>query len=134
MSTHPVPHDVSPDPHQPEVEGPAPKAQWVGLLLAPVTFAVHFQLSYLLVLWVCGSGRSTFIIHLSSVLALALALLGAWAGHVAWRRAGTETLSDGEGAWPRTRLMGTVGMGFSLVLALILAAQLVAGFVGPACQ
>jgi hypothetical protein len=134
MSSTRVPHDASQHPHQPEVAGPAPKAQWVGLFLAPAAFAVHFQLNYLLVMWVCGNDVGTFVIHFTSAVALGLSLLGGWVAYVTWRRAGAEAESDGEGVLPRTRLLGSLGMGLSAVLSLILLAQLVSGFVPPRCQ
>lgn len=134
MSSTRVPHDASQNPHQPEVAGPASVMQWVGLFLAPSVFAAHFQLNYLLVMWVCGNDAGFFVVHLTSFVALALSILGAWIASLTWRRAGQDTPSDGEGVLPRTRLLGSLGMGFSAVLSLILLAQLVSGFVPPQCQ
>jgi hypothetical protein len=129
-----VPPDASRNPRQPELRGPAPLAQWVGLLLSPLVFAVHFQANYLLVLWVCGNAVSTLPIHAASLIALALSLFGGWVAFTAWRSAGASTPSDGEGVLPRTRLMGSLGMGFSAILSLIILAQLISGFIPPLCQ
>lgn len=134
MSAEHPSDDVSRETHQPELRGPAATRQWVGLLLSPAVFAMHFQLNYLLVLWVCGNGVGTIPIHLTSAAALALSLFGGWIAFTAWRSGGDKTPSDGHGAFPRTRLIGTLGMGLSSVLSLILLAQLISGFVPPRCQ
>jgi hypothetical protein len=134
MSPAHVPHDASANPHQPELPGPAPVRQWVGLFLPPLVFAVHFQLNYLLVLWVCGNDVSALPIHLTSVVALMLSLFGVWVAFTAWRSAGTDTPSDGDGVLPRTRLLGSLGIGFGALLSLILLAQLISGFVPPLCE
>lgn len=134
MSPGHVPHDASTDPRQPEVAGPASRLQWVGLFLSPLVFALHFQLNYLLVLWVCGNDVGTLVIHLTSLIALALSVAGGWAAWVTWKRGREETPSDGEGVLPRTRLLGVLGIGMSGVLTLILLMQLISGFVPPQCQ
>ena len=133
MSTH-VPHDASTNPHQPEIAGPASRLQWVGLFMAPLVFALHFQLNYLLVMWVCGNDVGTLVIHLTSLIALALSVAGGWAGWVTWKRGRDDTPSDGEGVLPRTRLLGVIGLGLSGVLTLILLMQFISGFVPPLCQ
>jgi hypothetical protein len=133
MASH-VPRDASTNPEQPELGGPASKLQWVGLFLAPLVFAVHFQLNYLLVMWVCGNDVGTFVIHATSVIALALSLAGGRAAWITWKRGGDETPSDGEGVLPRTRLLGVLGMGMSGILTLILLMQFISGFVPPRCQ
>ena len=128
-----VPHDASGNPHQPELRGPAPVAQWMGLLLSPAVFAIHFQLNYLLVLWVCGNDVTSLPIHVASLVALVLSLVGVWVASLAWRRAG-DAPGDGDGAFPRTRLVGALGMGLGSILSLILLVQLISGFIPPLCQ
>src|SRR5206468_3638156 len=55
--------------------GPAPAAQWVGLLLAPAVFAAHLQITYVLVRWACLRNADLWV-HVVDVLAVLLAALG----------------------------------------------------------
>lgn len=113
--------------------GPAPRAQWVGLFLAPAAFFAHLQTRYVLVPWACATNGQLWI-HVVDVTALAIALLGAYAGWRAWQRAGREEPGEAGGAVPRTRLMGVLGLGASLMFALLLVAQWMTNFFFSPCQ
>ena len=113
--------------------GPAPRAQWVGLFLAPAAFFAHLQIRYVLVPWACATNGQLWI-HVVDVLALVLALLGAFAGWRTWERAGREEPSEAGGAVPRTRMMGVTGLATSLMFALVLLAQWVTNFFFSPCQ
>jgi hypothetical protein len=113
--------------------GPAPRAQWVGLFLAPAAFFTHLQVRYVLVPWACATNGQIWI-HVVDVLALALALLGAFFGWRTWQSAGREDPSEAGGAIPRTRMMGAMGVGTSLMFALVLLGQWTTSFFFSACQ
>jgi hypothetical protein len=113
--------------------GPAPRAQWVGFFLAPAAFFAHLQIRYVLVPWACATNGQLWI-HVVDVLALALALLGAFAAWRTWQRAGRDDPSEAGGAVPRTRLLGVTGLGISLMLALVLLGQWAGAFFFSACQ
>jgi hypothetical protein len=113
--------------------GPAPRAQWVGLFLAPAAFFTHLQIRYVLVPWACATNGSIWI-HVVDVLALAVSLLGAFAAWRTWERAGREEPSESGGAVPRTRMMGVMGLGMSLMFALVLLGQWVTSFFFSPCQ
>ncbi|HKP16618.1 MAG TPA: hypothetical protein VJT85_11145 [Gemmatimonadaceae bacterium] len=113
--------------------GPAPRAQWVGLFLAPAAFFAHLQIRYVLVPWACATNGQRWI-HVVDVLALALALLGAFVAWRTWQRAGREEPGEAGGAAPRTRMMGVTGFGMSLMLALVLLGQWATSFFFSACQ
>jgi hypothetical protein len=113
--------------------GPAPRAQWVGLFLAPAAFFTHLQVRYVLVPWACATNGALWI-HVVDVLGLAIALLGAFAGWRTWERAGREEPSEAGGAMPRTRMMGVMGVGMSLMFALVLLGQWVTSFFFSPCQ
>ena len=74
----PTSDPATPSDHRGHLAGPAPVAQWVGLLLAPAVFFVHLQVGYLLVLWACDARGPTAegmrAIHAAGALAVALAL------------------------------------------------------------
>ena len=113
--------------------GPAPRAQWVGLFLAPAAFFAHLQIRYVLVPWACATNGQLWI-HVVDVLALAIALLGAFAAWRTWQRAGREEPGEAGGAAARTRMMGVTGFGMSLMLALVLLGQWATSFFFSACQ
>jgi hypothetical protein len=111
----------------------APALQWVALFLAPAAFFAHLQIAYVLVPWACVT-RGQLWVHVSGIIAILLALAGAWAGWLVHARSGNTQGNDGAGAVPRTRFLGTVGLCTSAVFALLLIAQWAAGFVISPCQ
>jgi len=113
--------------------GPAPRAQWVGLFLAPAAFFAHLQVRYVLVPWACATNGQLWI-HVVGVLALAIAVVGALAARRTWRSAGGEEPSEAGGAMPRTRMLGVMGVGISLMFALVLLGQWLSVFFFSACQ
>jgi hypothetical protein len=109
------------------------KLQWVGLFLAPATFFAHLQIGYVLVPWSCTRHNDVWL-HVVNLLAVLLAIAGAW---VAWRvhaRAESAASNDGPGAVPRTRFLGVVGLGSSGMFVLLLAAQAVEAISLSPCQ
>jgi hypothetical protein len=113
--------------------GPAPRAQWVGLFLAPAAFFTHLQVRYVLVPWACATNGQLWI-HVVDALALAIAMLGAFVAWRTWQSAGREKPGEAGGAVPRTRMLGVVGFGMSLMFALVLLGQWTGAFFLSACQ
>ena len=113
--------------------GPAPRAQWVGLFLAPAAFFAHLQIRYVLVPWACATNGQLWI-HVVDVLALVLALLGAFVAWRTWQLAGREKPGEAAGAVPRTRMMGVMGLGASFMFALVLLGQWMTTFFFSPCQ
>ena len=111
----------------------APALQWVAIFLAPAAFFVHLQVAYVLVPWACVV-RGQIWVHVTGLIAILLALAGAWAGWLVHARAENAQSNEGAGAIPRTRFLGTVGLCTSAVFALLLIAQWAAGFVISPCQ
>ena len=124
-----APHD-----HRDNALSPAPRAQWLGLLLAPLAFLAHLQANYLLVQWSCHRGRSHAWVHVAAAAAIALAAAGFMAAWQTWTRSRTDEPSDAGSIAARSRLIGLSGLGLSAIMVLVLAAQLVASFVVPRCQ
>ena len=113
--------------------GPAPVAQWVGVFLAPATFAAHLQINYLLVRWACLRNGDLWV-HVVDVLAVLLAAFGTFVAWRVWERAGRTEPSEAGGSLPRTRFLGVTGAGFSGLITLILFAQWVGAFFIGTCQ
>jgi hypothetical protein len=127
------PHHQTPDAPVEHDPGPAPRAQWVGFFLAPAAFFAHLQLRYVLVPWACvRDGEAS--IHLVGALSVVLAALGAFVAWRTWQRAGAEDPGEAGGAMPRTRLLGVVGLGMSLLFTLLLLAQWATAFFLSPCQ
>jgi hypothetical protein len=108
-------------------------ALWTGILLPPLAWFLNQQLSYMLVLWTCSTGRQ-FVLHLVTVAMLLLAGAG---GFIAWRNwqrtrhhwpdeAGADTL-------PRSRFMAVAGLLSSGMFVLIILAQGIPSFLLNAC-
>lgn len=117
-------------PHDP---GPAPRAQWIGFFLAPAVFFAHLQIRYVLVPWACVRNGEPWI-HVVDVLAVALAGLGAYFAWRTWESAGRDDPGEAAGAIPRTRMLGVLGFGMSLMFALLLIGQWATTFFFSACQ
>lgn len=113
--------------------GPAPRAQWVGVFLAPAAFFAHLQVRYVLVPWACATNGQLWI-HVVGVLSITITTVGAFAAWRTWQSAGREARGDGGGAIPRTRMLGVVGLGMSLMFVLVLLGQWASAFFFSACQ
>jgi len=114
-------------------EGARPGVLWAGLLAPPVAALLQQSVSYALVPGLCWSGRE-WLLHLVSLLALAVTV---GAGLLSWRnfrRAGARWEDDGAGVLPRSRLMAAVGILISGHSALVVVAQWIAVFVYSTCE
>ena len=127
------PNDQTPDTPVEHDPGPAPRAQWIGFFLGPAVFFVHLQLTYVLVPWACVRNGKLWI-HVVGALSVALATLGAWVAWRTWQRGGREDPGERGGAMPRTRLLGVLGLGLSLMFALLLLGQWMTAFFFSPCQ
>ena len=127
------PHHPPPDAPVAHDAGPAPRAQWIGFFLAPAVFFAHLQLTYVLVPWACVRNGELWI-HLVGALSVVLAALGAYVALRTWQRAGREDPGEAGGAVPRTRMLGVIGVGMSLLFTLLLLAQWSTAFFLSACQ
>jgi hypothetical protein len=111
----------------------APVAQWIGMFLAPATFAVHLQVTYNLVPWACVRHGELWL-HVVDVLAVLLALAGTIVAWRVWQRTGRDAPGEGPGSLPRTSFLGVTGIGFSGTLTLVLFGQWIAAFWISPCQ
>jgi hypothetical protein len=111
----------------------APVAQWVGMFLAPASFAVHLEVTYNVIPWACVRGGELWV-HVVDVLALLLSLVGTVVAWRVWQRTSPEAPSEAGGSVPRTSFLGACGLGFSAIVSLVLLAQWVASFFISPCQ
>jgi hypothetical protein len=96
------------------------RRQWAGVLLGPLGWALHLQVSYTLSAFACEDvWRLT--LHGTFVATLAIALGGlyfAWGNWQASRAAAPEGLRV-----DRSRFMAVAGIGLSAFFALVIVAQ-----------
>lgn len=104
--------------------------QWTGVLAGPVAWGLHMQANYALVPWVCKNGGEVFI-HLVTILALLITLIGAFAAWRGWQ-AGREDESEGE--LSRTHFMGALGLLTSGLFFVVIVAQEIPSFFFLPCQ
>ena len=114
-------------------EGAGPAALWAGALAGPLATLTQLQVNYALVLWACGAGRE-WPLHLTALLALAVAVAG---GLLSWRNrrlAGTGWEDEGAGVIPRSGFMAAVGILISALIALVIVAQWIPVFAYGPCE
>jgi hypothetical protein len=114
--------------------GPSPLVLWSGLLIGPSAWALHMQLSYSLVLWVCKHGHGG-ILHMVSAFFLAMALGGVLLSTQCWQVANQQA-GDAhiETAMARSRFMAALGIMANVLFALVIVAQGIASFMISPCQ
>jgi len=106
---------------------------WIGILLAPVTWIVSFELNYALVPFACQS-RSTWPLHSISIFALAIAGLGLIAAGYTWSATGKVALTDQADTVHRNGFLGMFGLLFSGILIVLIAAQWIPVFFVDPCN
>ena len=105
---------------------------WAGVVIAPLVWGAHLQVEYMLVPWLCTTGRH-WVGHTITLVSL---LLTAWCVFLCWREwrlvgAGEPSGHEG-GEVGRTRFAGVLGMlSGSLFFLLIFAGHLPVFFLSP---
>jgi hypothetical protein len=108
-------------------------ALWLGVFAGPVAWALDESVSYSLAPTACATGEK-LPLHLASIAAFALALVGLFAAMAAWRRVGGER--EGPPPSGRRRFMALSGILLSAGCALSIVALEIPNLVLPlrACR
>ena len=106
---------------------------WIGILGGPLIWLSILQIQFMLVPWACGAGW-TPALHVTSVLALALAAAAIWIAHRCWIRTGREWPGEEDGSLERSRMMAVVGMLVSSLSFLVILAQWITNILMNPCQ
>jgi hypothetical protein len=110
-------------------------AQIVGVVGGPLALLMGLQAKYTLVeMWACKSAAGPIVVHLVALLTLLLALGAALLAHRQWRGAGREPPGDPGGREGRRRTLAAVGLGSSLLSALVIFAQWLPQFFISPCS
>jgi hypothetical protein len=108
-------------------------ALWTGLLLAPLAWLLNLSAAYALVPRACVTGNH-LLGHLVHLVCLLLALGGALVAWRLWQAIGARWPQDEGGSAARSRFMAATGVLTSLLFALVVVAQWIAGFMISPCQ
>jgi len=105
---------------------------WAGIVVAPLVWAAHLQVAYMLVPWLCTTQRY-WVAHVVTLASLAVTAWCVYACWREWRLVGAGVPSDHEGGEAgRTRFAGALGMlSGALFFLLILAGHIPVFFLSP---
>lgn len=108
-------------------------ALWGSWLLGPLAWFLHLNASYLLRWPACEAG-SALMLHLVTLAALPVALLGVALGWWTWREAGRRWPDAEGGERGRSRFLGMGGVLSSGISAALIVAQEVATLMIEPCR
>jgi hypothetical protein len=95
---------------------------WAGVIIAPLAWAAHLQLGYMLVPWICTTQRY-WVAHVVTLASLAVA---GWCVYLCWREwrrlGGGWPSSSEENPAGRGRFLGVLGMMSGGLFFLLIAA------------
>jgi hypothetical protein len=109
-------------------------AAWTALLAGPIAWAVHLQVAYAMVPWVC-SARKHWVMHLVTLGFLAIAAMGGVAAWGVWHKDGRQWPTGEQEGLPATRrMMAALGFMTSLLFFTIIVGQAIATFYINPCE
>lgn len=106
---------------------------WAGVMAGPLAWALHQQVSYMLVPTACAKGTEGFL-HLITLGALLVAAAGAWIAWRSWKRLPEGSLDEGPTKESRRRFMALWGLILSLAFSLVIVAQEIPNWFLGACD
>jgi hypothetical protein len=125
---------MSEDIKHARVLGTGTPAPWGGILGVPAVWAVHLQVVYAMVPWVC-THHKMWLLHLTTIVSLAVGglLLGTtWIDYHRTGRARSDSLESG--VHSRGRFLGALGILVAAMFLLLIAAQGVPAFFIDPCS
>jgi hypothetical protein len=124
---------VTTDTKTPLADGTRFGVLWLANLLGPAAALAGLEIAYIFADRACVTG-DMLPVHLTWLVSLLLALLGAGLGWGQWRRWGSGPAGDDGGPAGRSRFLAVVGMLTSLLAALVIAALWSPSFIFHPCQ
>jgi hypothetical protein len=101
-----------------------------AMFAGPTAVALNIGAGYALVKWACATGH-TYVLTTIALFTLALSLCGAWVGWVCRVRAASAC---GNPIADRSYFVASVGVGLSLLSALVIVMQAYPHFVLSPCE
>ena len=110
----------------------SPLPQFYALLIGPIAWAADLGMSYASVYHACSTGHF-YLLHVISLVALIIALTGAFVG---WKEflAVREGSDDGGTPFDRSHFMALLGLASSLGFAVVIIATAVPRFILSPCD
>jgi hypothetical protein len=110
----------------------SPLPQFYALLIGPLAWAADLGFSYMSVYHACSTGHF-YVLHVISVIALIVALTGAFVG---WQefQAVREGSDDGGTPLDRSHFMALLGIASSIGFAIVIIASAVPRFILTPCD
>ena len=106
---------------------------YAGLLGSPILWAVQFQLTYMLVPWVC-THRNGWLLPLIHLVFFALSVVCGVLSWREWKRVGTSMPQSEEyERVARTKFLGALGLMSVALFSLLILAQTVTSFFLDPC-
>lgn len=107
-------------------------ALWAGWLIGPIAWALHQNVSYMVVPWVCAT-ENYLVLHVATLAALALAAVGAFIAWRNWQLAGRGWPGPGGGTVSRSRFLAVGGMLVSGISFVGILVEAIPNFLIDAC-
>jgi len=110
----------------------SPLPQFYSLLIGPIAWATDLGFSYMSVYHACSTGHF-YVLHVISLIALIVALTGAFVG---WRefQAVRQGFDDGGTPLDRSHFMALLGIASSIGFAVVIIATAVPRFILSPCD
>lgn len=106
---------------------------YAGLLGAPILWGIQFQLTFMLVPWVC-TNRNGWLLPAIHLVFFALMVVGGALSWREWKRVGAELpASKEEERLARTKFLGALGLMSVALFSLLILAQTVTSFFFDPC-
>lgn len=105
---------------------------WLTWLLGPLAWALHQNVSFVLMDWVCETGNYGAL-HLVSLGALAIAGAGGALAWRSWHIAVRPRSGPAARTWPRVRFMATGGAAICAISFVGIVVESIPNFVLDAC-
>ena len=113
--------------------GRTPLGLWWSLIAGFAAWAVDLGFSYVLEQHSCSTGHH-YLLHVISVVSLAIALTGFGTGLVEFKRFPGSTSEEGGTHFDRAHFQALLGMAFSLSFALVVIAGSVPRWILSTCE
>jgi len=113
--------------------GRTPLGLWWSLIAGFVAWGLDLGFSYMLERHSCLTG-DVYVLHVISVVCLAIALTGFGTGCVQFRRFPSTTSEEGGSHFDRAHFQALLGMAFSLSFAVVIVAGSVPRWILGPCE
>jgi hypothetical protein len=106
---------------------------WTGILISPTVWFLHLEVSFALAPLAC-SGQGKHVIHVVTIMCLALTAVAAVMSWDQWNRLEPEVTGQSNQAIVRRRAMALSGIALSCLFFLVIVAQSLPSLMMAGCE